>query len=193
MHELVKILFDVTGEELTKLGVELAGERFQELLAEYSFGKGLTKVAQLTHHELARSSVNKYQQPSLMYAATPLTLDTTVAVLNFLKENHATSVGLLSNDGWRVVAASRDRIPLREKFRLWVGPDFHPHLYLVMLRQSSDGTHVFSGCRYSNVMKLDVFSFYGKAAIDRAYRLLIAANVRAPITAVATYNVDTFP
>lgn len=179
--------------ELVKAAVTFTAD----LLGGYLYKKSLTThvIAEISHHELARIFLSNIHNPSVMYAFTPLPVTQSIEAAHaFMANANATPETLPGTaDGWSVSAAVRSSLTLREHLRLTMSPDFHPHLLLMMLKESEGGSHVFAGCRYTDHSKYNFRNFFGKAAFERAYRLLISTRVQAPITAVTADNIASLP
>ena len=179
--------------ELVKAAVTFTAD----LLGGYLYKKSLTThvIAEISHHELARIFLSNIHNPSVMYAFTPLPVTQSIEAAHaFMANANATPETLPGTaDGWSVSAAVRrladaPRTPSpHDESRL------HPHLLLMMLKESEGGSHVFAGCRYTDHSKYNFRNFFGKAAFERAYRLLISTRVQAPITAVTADNIASLP
>jgi hypothetical protein len=167
-----------------------------EILGGFLYEKSLTRhaIEDLMHHDLARVFLNNIHCPSVLYAFSPLQSDAAMlAVEGFCATDNAVPIRRLTKDDWNVVAAARKPLTLREQFKLWVGPDFQPHLLLVMLKDAPGGCHVYAGCRFTDPSKANLGNWLGKAAAERSYGLLISTRVGPPIQVVTSENADTLP
>jgi len=192
--------------EFIKAGIKLAAEMLEdkevakgagELLAHLLYERSLVKhnTAELTHHELVAVFRNNIHNPRVMYALTPLPAAQALqAARDFMVARSAVPVQLAdTEDGWLVIGAARKPPTLREEFHIRMDFDLAPHVYLLLLKPADDGTHIYAGCRYTDPGKINFRDWFGRAAYDRSYRLLVSAAVRAPILLVDDGNLPTLP
>jgi hypothetical protein len=179
--------------ELIKEAAKLAAE----LLGDYLYKSSLTthQIRDLTHHQLALVFLNNIHNPSVLYAVTRLDVTRAAeAASKFLSVSDCPPERTPDTaDGWYVIAAHRRKLTMREQCKFWIGTDLQPHLFLLMLRGNDVETHVFAGCRYTDHSKANFRNWFGKAAAERAYRLLIATLVDPPITTVTAENAAALP
>jgi hypothetical protein len=192
--------------EFVKAGLKLAAGALEdkevakfagELLGDFLYEKSLVhhNTQDLTHHKLVTVFRNNIHNPCVMYAFTLLPADQALQTAkDFLIAGNAVPVRLTDTaDGWLVIGAARKPLTLREEFYVRMNFDRAPHVYLLLIKQTNYGSHVYAGCRYTDHRKINVRNWFGRAASDRTYRLLISACVRAPILLVDDSNLTTLP